>query len=229
MYWLTDRLVFPPVEEAEEWGGLAVGGDLSPERLLLAYQSGIFPWYDESQPIVWYAPDPRFVLFPSHLHVSRRMRPILNQRRFSVTYDTHFQEVIHQCQQIQRPGQSGTWITEEMREAYYQLHLLGHAHSVEVWQEDKLVGGLYGLVLGSIFFGESMFSQVDNASKVGFITFVRLLEECGCSLVDCQVRTPHLERWGAKDIPRRAYMELLAHGLQQPKQWPVRENPPVYR
>ena len=221
MYWLTDRLGFPPVETAEEWGGLAVGGDLSSERLLLAYRSGIFPWYDASQPIIWYAPDPRFVLFPEKLRVSRRMRPILNQQKFSVTYDTHFQKVIRQCQQIARPGQAGTWITEEMREAYYRLHTLGYAHSVEVWYQGELVGGLYGLLLGSIFFGESMFSQVDNASKVGFISLVRLLREHGCTLVDCQVHTPHLERWGAEEIPRSSYMSILAQGLQYDMQWPT--------
>ena len=223
MYWLTNRLAFPPVTEAEEWGGLAVGGDLSSDRLLLAYRSGIFPWYDAQQPIVWYAPDPRFVLFPEKLHVSRRIRPILNQQRFTVTYDTQFRDVIRHRQQIPRPGQSGTWITEDMREAYYRLHTLGYAHSVEVWQDKELVGGLYGIVLGSIFFGESMFSLTDNASKVGFITFVRLLQAHGCTLVDCQVHTPHLERWGAEEIPRARYMELLAEGLRQPKQWPVAE------
>ena len=224
MYWLTDRLAFPPVEAAEEWGGLAVGGDLSPERLLLAYRSGIFPWYDARQPIAWYAPDPRFVLFPHKLKVSRRMRPILNQQRFTVTYDTQFGEVIRRCQQIARPGQLGTWITEEMREAYYRLHILGHAHSVEVWQQDELVGGLYGLMLGSVFFGESMFSRVDNASKVGFITLVRRLREHGCTLFDCQVHTPHVERWGAENVPRSDYMKLLAQGLQSPRQWPASEN-----
>lgn len=223
MYWLTDRMVFPPVEEAEEWGGLAVGGDLSPERLLLAYRSGIFPWYDQGQPIIWHAPDPRFVLFPAKLRVAKRMRPILNQRRFSVTYDQRFPEVIRSCQQIQRPGQAGTWITDEMRAAYTQLHTLGYAHSVEVWQDDTLVGGLYGLLIGSVFFGESMFSFADNASKVSFITVVRQLREQGCTLIDCQVHTPHLARWGAEDIRREEYMQLLNHGLQYPTTWPVTE------
>ena len=221
MYWLTDRLAFPPVEEAGEWGALAVGGDLSPARLLLAYRSGIFPWYEAGQPIVWYAPDPRFVLFPPKLKVSRRMRPILNQARFTVTYDTQFQAVVRHCQQVARPGQLGTWITEAMREAYTRLHTLGHAHSVEVWQHDELVGGLYGLMLGSVFFGESMFSYADNASKVGFITLVRWLCAHGCTLIDCQVQTPHLARWGAEHVPRRDYMKWLAQGLQQPKQWPA--------
>ena len=219
MYWLTDRLVFPPVEAAKAWGGLAVGGDLSPERLLLAYRSGIFPWYDESQPIVWYAPDPRFVLFPHKLKVSRRMRPILNQNRFATTYDTRFREVIRHCQQIKRRGQPGTWITEDMLEAYCQLHALGHAHSVEVWQQDRLVGGLYGIAQGAVFFGESMFSLVNNASKIGFITLVRFLQQHHFTLIDCQVHTPHLAHWGAENISRQAYMHLLSQGLQQIHYW----------
>ncbi len=213
MFWLTNELEFPSVEEAEEWGGLAVGGDLSPERLLLAYRSGIFPWYDASQPIVWYAPDPRFVLFPNKLKVSRRMRPILNQGRFTITYDTQFHEVIRHCQQITRPGQSGTWITEEMRRAYCYLHALGHAHSVEVWQKGALVGGLYGLIVGTVFCGELMFSLADNASKIGFITLVRQLQQRGFTMIDCQVHTPHLEKWGAENISRAQYMQLLSQGL----------------
>lgn len=216
MYWLTHPLVFPPVEEAEPWGGLAVGGDLSPERLLLAYRSGIFPWYNEDQPIVWYAPDPRFVLFPEKLKVSKSMRPILNQNKFIITFDTAFRQVIRQCQQTRRRGQGGTWITEEMLEAYCHLHQLGYAHSVEVWHNDNLVGGLYGLSLGSIFFGESMFSHVSNASKAGFITLVRHLQQHKFSLIDCQVHTPHLERLGAESVPRSQYMQLLASGLKHP-------------
>ena len=219
MYWLTNDLIFPPVEETEEWGGLAVGGDLSPQRLLLAYRSGIFPWYDDSQPIVWYAPDPRFVLFPHKLKVSRRMRPILNQGRFVITYDTQFRKVIRHCQQIKRSGQSGTWITDEMQEAYCQLHALGYAHSVEVWQHGRLVGGLYGLAIGSVFCGESMFSLVSNASKIGFITLVRRLQQCGGTLIDCQVHTPHLEKWGGENIPRAHYMHLLAQGLSGRECW----------
>lgn len=216
MYWLTDRVAFPPVAAAEDWGGLAVGGDLSPERLLLAYRSGIFPWYDETQPIIWHAPDPRFVLFPDKLHVSRSMRRVLNQAQFSVTYDTCFADVIRHCQQIRRRGQAGTWITEEMLEAYVRLHTLGHAHSVEVWQHDQLVGGLYGIALGSVFCGESMFSTVSNASKVGFITLVR---QHRFTLIDCQVHTPHLESLGAEAIPRHDYMRLLARGVRQPDGW----------
>lgn len=213
MYWLTDQLVFPPVEEAEDWGGLALGGDLSPERLLLAYCSGIFPWYEEGQPIIWHAPDPRFVLFPQKLKVSKSMRPILNQKKFAISYDTDFLNVILHCQQTKRRGQRGTWITEEMLEAYCNLHQLGLAHSVEVRQEGKLVGGLYGISLGNIFFGESMFSKISNASKAGFITLVHDLQKQGVSLIDCQVYTKHLESLGAENIPRKEYMDLLDEGL----------------
>ena len=216
MYWLTQALAFPPVEEAEPWGGLAVGGDLLPERLLLAYRSGIFPWYNEDQPIVWYAPDPRFVLFPEKLKVSKSMRPVLNQNKFIITFDAEFRQVIRQCQQTRRRGQGGTWITEEMLEAYCHLHLLGYAHSVEVWHNDNLVGGLYGLSLGSIFFGESMFAHVSNASKAGFITLVRHLQQHDFSLIDCQMHTPHLENLGAEPVPRSQYMQLLASGLESP-------------
>ena len=219
MRWLTDRLEFPPVEEANPWGALAVGGDLSPERLLLAYRSGIFPWYDENQPIVWYAPDPRFVLYPDRLRVARRMRPVLKQQPFEITYDTQFSEVIRHCQQVKRPNQSGTWITEAVRVAYIRLHQLGHAHSVEVWQDSKLVGGVYGIALGSLFFGESMFSLVNNASKVGFITLVHRLRARGFTLIDCQVATPHLARWGAEPIPRTEFLEELSAGLSQDDCW----------
>lgn len=213
MYWLTDELIFPPVEEAEDWGGLALGGDLSPERLLLAYCSGIFPWYEEGQPIIWHAPDPRFVLFPDKLKVSKSMRSILNQKKFDITYDTDFRNIIRQCQQTRRRGQKGTWITEEMLEAYCGLHQLGFAHSVEVRQAGQLVGGLYGISLGGIFFGESMFSKVSNASKAGFISLVRYLQKLGFTLIDCQVHTQHLESLGSEEIPRKEYMYLLEEGL----------------
>lgn len=207
------------MEEADPWGALAVGGDLSPERLLLAYRSGIFPWYDTQQPIVWYSPDPRFVLYPDRLRVARRMRSVLNQRPFDITYDTHFSEVIRHCQQTKRPNQSGTWITEPMRAAYIRLHQLGHAHSVEVWQKDALVGGVYGIALGSLFFGESMFSTVNNASKIGFITLVRRLQERGFTLIDCQVATPHLAQWGAESITRPYYLQELSEGLARNDCW----------
>ncbi|MDF9798660.1 leucyl/phenylalanyl-tRNA--protein transferase [Catalinimonas alkaloidigena] len=215
LYWLGNELCFPHVEEAEEWGGLALGGDLSPERLLLAYRSGIFPWYDIGQPIIWHAPDPRFVMFPKKLKVAKSMRPIFNQKKFGVTFDTDFSSVIRNCQQTRRSGQIGTWITDEMLEAYCYLHTLGYAHSVEVWQEDRLVGGLYGVSLGSIFFGESMFSKLSNASKTGFITLAWELQKRNFSLIDSQVHTPHLESMGAEEIPRKKYMNLLRQALRQ--------------
>jgi len=214
LYWLTNDLAFPSVEEAEDWGGIALGGDLSANRLLLAYRSGIFPWYDVGQPIIWHAPDPRFVLFPDELRVSKSMRPIFNQNKFTYSLDTDFQAVIRQCQQQKRQGQHGTWITEEMLEAFCYMHKLGHAHSVEVWQNRELVGGLYGVSLGSIFFGESMFTRVSNASKAGFITLVHELKKRDFSLIDSQVHTSHLESLGAREIPRKTYMKLLKHGLK---------------
>ncbi len=216
LYWLSNELTFPPVEEAEEWGGLALGGDLSPDRLLLAYRSGIFPWYDVGQPIIWHAPDPRFVMFPSQLKVSKSMRPVFNQKKFTVTLDTDFRQVISACQQARRKGQFGTWITEEMLEAYCYLHELGYAHSVETWKDNKLVGGLYGISLGSIFFGESMFSRESNASKAGFITLVGELQKRNFSLIDSQVHTPHLESMGAEEVSRKKYMSLLKKALGQP-------------
>jgi len=214
LYWLTNDLAFPPVEEAEDWGGIALGGDLSPQRLLLAYRSGIFPWYDVGQPIIWHAPNPRFVLFPTDLKVSKSMRPIFNQHKFSFSLDTDFRAVITQCQQQRRKGQHGTWITDEMLEAFCYMHELGYAHSVEVWQEQKLVGGLYGVSLGSIFFGESMFTKVSNASKAGFITLVRELKKRKFTLIDSQVHTHHLESMGAREIPRKSYMQLLQRALK---------------
>ncbi|MEK6478483.1 leucyl/phenylalanyl-tRNA--protein transferase [Catalinimonas sp. 4WD22] len=215
LYWLSNELNFPPVEEAEDWGGLALGGDLSPDRLLLAYRSGIFPWYDIGQPIIWHAPDPRFVMFPDKLKVSKSMQPIFNQQRFRVTLDTEFRAVIRNCQKTRRKGQQGTWITDEMLEAYCYLHELGYAHSVEVWQKNKLVGGLYGVSLGSIFFGESMFSKLSNASKTGFITLVWELQKRKFSLIDSQVHTPHLESMGAEEISRKKYMKLLKQALKE--------------
>ncbi|MGB3587995.1 MAG: leucyl/phenylalanyl-tRNA--protein transferase [Tunicatimonas sp.] len=214
LYWLTNDLVFPPVDYAEDWGGLALGGDLSPQRLLLAYRSGIFPWYDKDQPIIWHAPDPRFVLFPKKLHIPRSLKPTLNQKKFTITYNQAFREVITHCQRVKRPDQPGTWITDEMLEAYCELHKLGRTHSVEAWQQDKLVGGLYGISLGKIFFGESMFSQVNNASKVAFVTHVLDLTQKGFLLIDCQVHTPHLERFGAEEIPRSQYMQILHEALE---------------
>jgi len=216
VFMLDERHVFPPVELAIEGGILAVGGDLSAERLLLAYRSGIFPWYSDDEPIIWWSPDPRFVLFPGELSVSRSMRKILDRRVFEVTYDRDFDGVIRNCGAMKRPGQRGTWITGEMREAYTELHRLGYAHSVETWREGILVGGLYGVSLGKCFFGESMFARESNASKAALITLVRALAGRGFTLIDSQVYTPHMESMGAREIPRDEYLRLLGETLKAP-------------
>ncbi len=207
MYYLTDDIWFPPVDQATSEGLLAVGGDLSTERLLLAYKSGIFPWFDSRQPILWWSPDPRFVLFPEHLKVSKSMRRILNQTDLVVTVNKAFRAVIMQCAKVERSGQKGTWITNEMIAAYIRLHDLGYAKSIEVWRDSALVGGLYGIDLNNgVFCGESMFALENNASKVGFITFIR---NSNYNLIDCQVYTGHLKRLGAEDISRAAFLEYL--------------------
>ena len=211
VFWLDDQsLEFPAPELATPEGILAVGGDLSPARLLEAYGGGIFPWFNEGDPILWWSPDPRFVLFPDELVVSKSMRPYFNQKKFQVSFDQDFEGVMRGCQQSNRNGQSGdTWITEDMIQAYVQVHQLGYAHSVEVWQEGDLVGGLYGISLGKIFFGESMFARVSNASKFGFITLVQKLREKGFTLIDCQQQTQHLGSLGAKPISRKSFLKYL--------------------
>lgn len=211
VFWLDDQsLEFPAPELATPEGILAVGGDLSPARLLEAYAGGIFPWFNEGDPILWWSPDPRFVLFPDELVVSKSMRPYFNQKKFQVSFDQDFEGVMRGCQQSNRNGQSGdTWITEDMIQAYVQVHQLGYAHSVEVWQDGELVGGLYGISLGKIFFGESMFAQVSNASKFGFITLVQKLREKGFTLIDCQQQTQHLGSLGAKPISRKSFLNYL--------------------
>jgi len=209
LYFLSKDLFFPPVQEASSEGILAFGGDLSPERLLLAYRNGIFPWFEEDQPILWWSPNPRMVLFLDELIVSKSMRAILNRKTFQVTFNQNFRNVISHCQRIKRDGQNGTWITTEMIEAYCKLNELGIAKSVEVWQNDQLVGGLYGIDLGHIFCGESMFSIVSNASKVAFISLVKKLEESNYKLLDCQVYNEHLESLGCREIDRIDFMEIL--------------------
>lgn len=209
MYFLFDNLYFPPVSEADEEGILAVGGDLSPERLKLAYNNGIFPWFNEGESILWWAPDPRMVLFLDELNVSKSMRNILNRNVFTVTFNTHFKDVILNCQKIFRDGQDGTWISDEMIEAYCELHKQGIAKSVEVWQDEVLVGGLYGIDLGHVFCGESMFSKVSNASKVGFINLVNHLKKENYKLLDCQVYNPHLDSLGCREIDRDEFMSIL--------------------
>ncbi|MGC1472287.1 MAG: leucyl/phenylalanyl-tRNA--protein transferase [Psychroserpens sp.] len=207
MYFLTKTIEFPPVTSASKEGILAVGGDLSPERLILAYKSGIFPWFEDEQPIVWWSPDPRFIMFPKRLKVSKSMKQVLRNKNFEVTINKDFNAVIDQCSMINRQGQDGTWITEHMKMAYLKLHAMGYAKSVEVWQDEQLVGGLYGIDLDNgIFCGESMFSLVSNASKVGFITFI---QNANYRLIDCQVYTNHLASLGAEDMSRAEFMRYL--------------------
>lgn len=209
MYILTEELFFPPVHLAHSSGIVALGGDLSSERLQLAYQSGIFPWFEDGEPITWWSPNPRMVLFLDELVVSKSMRNILNRNIFKVTFNQNFREVISNCQKIKRDGQNGTWITNDMIEAYCKLNELGVAKSVEVWQNDELVGGLYGVDLGHVFCGESMFSKVSNASKVAFITLVKQLKESNYRVLDCQVYNEHLESLGCREIDRADFMEIL--------------------
>lgn len=209
LFALDHSLAFPPVHLSEPDGLLAIGGDLSVERLLLAYKKGIFPWYEGQTPL-WWCPDPRFVLYPEDLKVSKSMKALLRKDAFTFTIDKAFASVIRACKQTPRRDQDGTWITDEVERAYTQLHELGHAHSAEVWQDGALVGGLYGIRLGKVFFGESMFSHVSNASKYAFISYVEHLKTEGVSLIDCQVYTTFLESLGARMIPRSAFVGLLA-------------------
>lgn len=213
MYFLTKELFFPPAEEADEDGILAVGGDLSPERLLLAYRSGIFPWFDEDEPILWWSPEERMVVFPDEFVISKSMRNILNRNIFKVTFNQHFREVISNCSSIKRDGQNGTWITNDMIEAYCKLNEMGVAKSVEVWQDEVLVGGLYGIDLGHIFCGESMFSKVSNASKVAFVSLVKKLRQENYRLLDCQVHNDHLESLGAREILRKDFLRIISQDI----------------
>ena len=210
---LGPELAFPPAAEAEPGGLLAVGGDLEPERLLLAYTLGIFPWYEDGLPILWHSPDPRMVLRPAELHVARRLARRIRQAPFRLSLDTAFHEVIRACAAAPRRGQRGTWITADMTLAYVRLHELGFAHSVEAWEGEVLVGGVYGVSLGRCFFGESMFARRSDASKLAFVALVRQLERWGCDLFDCQVRTEHLARFGAREWPRARFLEALEAGL----------------
>ncbi len=209
-----DPEAFPPPERADRSGLLAIGGDLTPVRLLAGYRRGIFPWYSEGQPILWHSPDPRFVLLPGQLHVPRSLEKTLRRRTFEIRGDTAFADVLSACAEAPRPGQDGTWITPEMHAAYVALHRLGHAHSVEAWQDGTLVGGLYGVALGRVFFGESMFTRAPDASKAAFVTAARALFDAGCRLIDCQVETEHLARFGAADVPRRRFLQLLGPAVQ---------------
>ena len=209
MHYLTNDLFFPPVSQANRDGVLAIGGDLSPERLLLAYKSGIFPWFEPGDPILWWSPNPRTVLFLKELIVSKSMRNIINQQKFKVTFNTAFREVVLNCKKIARKDQPGTWITDNMVEAYCKLNEMGVAKSVEVWENGELVGGLYGIDLGTVFCGESMFSKVSNASKFAFIALAKQLEIANYTLLDCQVYNPHLATLGCVEIDREDFLEIL--------------------
>jgi leucyl/phenylalanyl-tRNA---protein transferase len=213
---LLDEPIFPPPDYADPSGLLAVGGDLSSERLLEAYRLGIFPWYSDDQPILWWSPDPRFVLHLEEFHVSRSLRRKLNQGTFQVTADRAFDEVIAGCAAVPRPGQNGTWITAEMREAYNELHGLGYAHSVETWFEGKLVGGIYGVSLGKAFFGESMFHRKTNASKVALTALVEKLKSWDFHFLDAQMTTEHMMSLGAREISRRLFLKQLGSALEHP-------------
>lgn len=218
MHILQDKEPFPGTIFANVYGIVAIGGEISVDRLLEAYGKGIFPWYSEDSSILWWSPDPRFVLFTNNLHVSKSMKKVLKSGVFSVTYDTCFEEVIRYCKTHNRKGQDGTWITDEMEMGYIDLHREGFAHSVEVWRDDKLVGGLYGVSLGRVFFGESMFALESNASKFGFITLVNRLKEKGFELIDCQDYTEHLASLGAQSIPRRNFEKILQKELSHSSQ-----------
>ena len=211
MFYLSDNLKFPNPLNADPDGLLAVGGDLTAERLLLAYNSGIFPWYEVDQPILWWSPDPRMVLYPEKLKVSKSLQKIIKREIFKVTFNKAFSEVIENCSKIKREGQKGTWITDNMQKAYIDLHKLGYARSVEVWRDEKLVGGLYGIDLPKkkIFCGESMFSRQSDASKVGFCYLVSELKKKAYRLIDCQMYTAHLESLGAEEISRERFLQIL--------------------
>jgi len=226
VYRLVEERVFPPPELAESNGLLAVGGDLSPERLLLAYSMGIFPWFNDGDPLLWWSPDPRCVLFPDDLHVSRRLAKRLQRGEFRISFNQAFGEVVTACAGIRRDSGDGTWITMEMLEAYQRLHRLGYAHSVETWQDGELVGGLYGVSIDRFFFGESMFHRVTDASKAAFATLVRTLRQRRFLLVDCQLPTPHLHSLGARDVSRATFLKLLRQGGLNPSSHPLKPQFP---
>lgn len=210
---LPRQPVFPDPALAEPGGLLAVGGDLSTRRLLAAYSNGIFPWFSDGDPLLWWSPDPRMVLDPAQFHLPRSLAKTIRKGRFTLTADTAFERVIAACSEAPRPGQDGTWITDEMAAAYVALHKAGHAHSFEAWEQGVLVGGLYGVSIGGYFAGESMFAKRSDASKVAFAESVRWMGHCGCPLIDCQLHTEHLERFGAKEMSRRRFRAALATAM----------------
>lgn len=214
IFWLTQEPIFPSPELSNKDGLLAAGGDLSEERLLKAYSLGIFPWYIEDSPILWWSPDPRLILIPEEIKVSRSLKKTIRKGLFNVTMDTAFEQVIRNCATAQRNGQDSTWITKDMIEAYIRLHQAGYAHSVESWHKGELVGGLYGVIIGKAFFGESMFSKMSNASKAAFVTLIERLKEQRFKFIDCQVTTKHLLSLGAKQVPRKIFLGLLKDALK---------------
>jgi len=216
MIWLDkEDIWFPDPYNAPGDYPLAIGGDLSPERLIFAYSLGIFPWYSEDEPILWWSPDPRMVLFPDELKISRSLKKVLKNKGFEVRFNTAFEDVIKNCATVKRKGQDGTWLTPEMIEAYIKLHKLGFAHSVETYLEGKLVGGLYGVAIGGVFFGESMFHKVSDASKVAFVHLVKRLKEKNFDIIDCQQSTPHMARFGAREIPRKEFLDIISKSIHK--------------
>ena len=235
VHWITHQHppdAFPELQDAlrEPDGLLAIGGDLSIERLLCAYERGIFPWYSEGQPVLWWSPDPRAVLFPSDLRITRSLRKTLRREGWRFSLDEDFRGVIERCAETPRPGQDGTWISANMIAAYCKLHDAGYAHSVEVWEGDELVGGLYGVALGKVFFGESMFSHATDASKAALVALVRHLQAAGFELIDCQVDNPHLERLGSRNIPRAEFQALLDNHVSRASsgKWTINDAPPLH-
>jgi leucyl/phenylalanyl-tRNA---protein transferase len=218
VFLLSDTIDFPPPHLASKDGLLAVGGDLSQKRLILAYQMGIFPWFSDGDPILWWSPDPRLVLYPSEIKISKTLKKIIKKNVFSVTMDLAFDEVINQCSQVHLQKQQGTWIVKDMIDAYCKLHRSGFAHSVEVWQQGELAGGLYGVSLGKSFFGESMFSRISNASNIALVMLAKYLNELSFDLIDCQVPTEHLIRFGARKISRKLFLNQLEISLDAPTQ-----------
>ena len=213
---LTEEIVFPDPELADESGLLAVGGDLTPERLILAYANGIFPWYSKGEPILWWSPNPRMILLPQNIKISKSLDQTIRLNKYTTTFDNAFEEVIKSCKTAPRPGQTGTWITAEMQEAYIALHKLGFAHSVETWQNEELVGGLYGVSLGKAFFGESMFFKSRDASKVALVNLASFLQKHNFKFIDSQVETDHLKSMGAISISRPEFLELLKEAILLP-------------
>lgn len=219
VFLLSKRVEFPSPHRARQDGLLAVGGDLSQERLLLAYQMGIFPWYAEGDPIIWWSPDPRLVIYPDEFQVSRSLRKLLRQQKFHITFDRAFHDVIIACATVRLNNGEGTWITDEMATAYCALHEAGFAHSAEAWRDGKLVGGLYGVSLGRVFFGESMFTRESNASKAAFATLAAQLKAWRFHLIDCQIKTDHLVRFGAREVPRERFLSDLGRALRHRTVW----------